>query len=189
MTFILLLLNGCTTLPPSAPPSSESWQKRKQKLARVTRWKINGKLAVRSHFDSGSANINWTQKKQSYDIALFGPLGSNNMKLSGKPGEALLIAADGKHYQANSAETLLAQNWGYRLPVALLYYWVRGLPAPAPQYKQTFDQYHRTRSLKQAGWMIEYLKYTRVGKVDLPSLVRVKAPDLSAKLAIYQWKI
>ena len=42
----------------------------------------------------------------------------------------MLQTSDGKRYNAASPEQLLAEQWGFHLPVSNMKYWVRGLPVP-----------------------------------------------------------
>src|SRR5476651_2456722 len=82
-----LFLTSCSTFTqPESIPTNTPWANRATKLAAVQRFDINGKIAVRTASDSGSATIHWVQAKQNYTISLFGPLGANGMTLTGQPG-------------------------------------------------------------------------------------------------------
>lgn len=192
MLALALTLSGCSTInPTAAPPAAPkaTWTDRQATLNNIKSWRLNGKIAVQTPHDSGSASVNWTQNPRSYVISLLGPLGSNGMKLTGQPGQVTLQTSDGKSYKASSPEQLLAKQWGFHLPVSNLNYWVRGLPVPNVAATTHFDHFGRLDSLTQQGWRIDYLSYTNVGRVDLPEKLSITSPSLSVKIIVYQWNV
>lgn len=188
---IISNITACTpiTSQPSEQPSTPplTWQARQNDLNRLQSWVINGKVAVQTAQDSGSVNVDWVQNRQKYTISIVGALGSNRLKLAGEPNQVTLITSDGKQYQAQNPEQLLAERWGYRLPISSLRYWIRGLPVPNVTYSNQLDSYNRLHELTQQGWQIQYLNYTKVGHLDLPSKITVTSSSLKAKLIIYSW--
>lgn len=172
----------------TTPSSNVSEQDRQTSLASINSWRINGKIAVYGARDSGSASVNWVQNRGHYSISLLGPLGSHGLKLTGDPGHVNLQTSDGKSYQAANPEQLLAQRWGFHLPVSNMRYWVRGLPVPGPA-KTQFDNEGRLTDLVQQGWHVQYQSYTKVSRVDLPDRISITSPSLRVKIVIYQWNI
>lgn len=188
---VATLMTACTSLTPSSPegtPTQTSWNNRESALTRLTRWQLNGKIAVQTAQDSGSATIDWTQNQQQFQISLMGPLGSNGLKLSGHPGNVTMQTADGKQISAKNAEQLLAEQWGWRLPVSHLKYWVRGLPVPGIPANSQFDSYHRLSQLTQQGAHIQFLSYTRIGGLELPQRIAISSPTIQAKIVVYEWR-
>ena len=68
---------------------------------------------------------------------------------------AVLTRADQQQYRAGNAETLTRQGLGWALPIGLLQYWVRGLPAPgsSPTAAER-DASNRLLALSQNGWRV-----------------------------------
>ncbi len=189
LVLLALLLTACATLSGKAPLNEKlTWAERQQQLAAVQDWTLSGAVGIRSPKQGVNASINWHQQARHYDIELFGPLGAGHVQLSGSPGQARLTMADAKQYTANSAETLLQQHAGYRLPISNLYYWVRGLPAPGSAARTQFDQYNHLTSLQQQGWTIRYNQYAGIERVDLPSTMTLVRPGFRIRLVIKQWK-
>ena len=191
-----LLLAGCAITPkpttaPSlsspTPPSAASWEKRKASLARIQNWQVNGKIAVQTANDAGTANVDWAQHEGNYVISLYGPLGAQGFKLTGQNGLVTLQTNDGKQYTAPSPEQLLAERWRFNLPVSNLKYWIRGLPAPGLNAKTVFDSENRLTSLTQQGWQIVYDSYTTAGAYDLPQRLTITGNSLKIKVAISRW--
>ncbi len=186
---LLASVSGCTTMtPPAAKQSTVTWDARKTLLARLQSWQINGKIAVATAKDSGTASVDWSQRADNFTISLYGPLGANGIKLNGGPGHVTLHTSDGKTATAATAEQLLAQQWGWQLPLSSLKYWVRGLPVPNIPQQSTFDAAHRLASLNQQGFTIQYQGYTTSHGMDLPQHMSITSPALKSKIIIYQWK-
>ncbi len=183
-----ILVSGCSTIAPNSTPTNVSWQNRSHNLANLQNWTLEGKIGVQTARDSGSANIDWTQRGQHFAISLTGPLGSNGMTLNGQPGAVSMTTSDGKHASASSPEQLLKQQWGWNLPVSNLKYWVLGLPVPGIPASTQFDAYHRLASLSQQGWQVDYLGYTNAGGLELPNRISITSAAVRAKLVVYDWQ-
>lgn len=186
-----ILLVGCSTntAPPSEPGVKMPWKKREHGLAQIHAWNLNGKIGVQTPKDSGSASVQWTQSSSNYTLSLSGPLGAGGMVLKGHPGAVSLTTSDGKTFTADSAEDLLAKNWGYKLPVSYLKYWVRGMPVPNIASKTSFDQYNRLNSMQQQGWNVQYEGYTRTSLGDLPNKMIITSPSMRVKVIISSWQV
>jgi outer membrane lipoprotein LolB len=194
LTGIVMLafaITGCSTVttPPPAPEVNIPKQDRQAALNKIQNWDVSGKIAVQTPKDSGSASVDWAQNHNKFMISLLGPLGSGGMKLSGQPGNVTLITSDGKSYTAASPEQLLAEKWGFHLPVSNLKYWIRGLPAPGSVADTRFDTYGRLSELSQQGWRVRYLGYSRINGIDLPTKIFANSSALNVKMMIYNWKV
>lgn len=187
---LTVLATGCTTVstPPSqAPLQTRTWPQREAILSRLQSWHLNGKIAVQTSRQSGSATVDWQQQHDHYKVSLLGPLGSHGMILTGRRGAVTLVTANGQRYSASSPESLLARNWGFHLPISHLMYWVRGLPVPGIAHHSQFDRYDRLVFLNQDGWRVNYQSYTNRRGIDLPNRMSIESPSLRSKIIIYQW--
>lgn len=195
-SYIIILLafglTSCATLSeqPAALNQSISWQDRATRLVGIQTWDIKAVMAVRTNAGSegGSANLQWQQNQQGYTMLLFGPLGADSIKISGQPGHVSLETADGKKFRASSPELLLAQQTGWQLPVSNLYYWIRGLPAPGLPGRKQFDAYNHLVRLYQQGWAIDFLRYSSVNQIDVPTKISLQNWRLKVKIIIKQWQ-
>lgn len=172
-----------------APKQSSTWENRVATLSAIEDWNLKGALAARNNRDAFSANWQWHQNQANYTLALFGPLGSGSLQLTGSPHMVLLETSDGKKLTATSPETLLEQQLGWRLPVSSLYYWVRGLPVPGIPSQKQLDSSNRLTTLLQQGWRIEYSRYTSINHLDLPSKMLLNNAALNVKIIINQWQL
>lgn len=173
----------------SSPTATASWRDQQMRLAALKSWQLNGKIAVQTAQDSGSASVNWTQHLSHYDMSLMGPFGAKSINLQGHPGAVVLKTGDGQRFTATSPEGLLAKQWGWNLPVSNLAYWIRGIPVPGISYDTRFDTNNRLSILSQAGWTIQYLDYTTIGSLTLPNRLYISSPSLKTKIIIYHWQV
>jgi outer membrane lipoprotein LolB len=187
--FLTALITGCSTVAPPAPAEQIPWKKREIALNEIQNWTINGKIALIAANNSGSATVDWTQHNKSYTISLMGPLGANGIKLTGEPGHVVMHTADGKTFTASNPEQLLAEKWGWHLPVSNINYWVRGMTVPGIPAKTHFDNYGRLTDLSQQGFEVQYLSYTKSGGRDLPSRISINSPGLKVKMIVYSWTV
>jgi len=151
-------------------------------------WEISGALAAKNKNKAWTAQVNWQQRgSDTYQIRLFGPLGSGTVMIEKKGG--VIHFQDGKKSSTSSnAEQLLAEQTGVRLPVSNLYYWVRGLPAPGGVQAEKRAT-GKLLQLRQSGFTIDYPEYTKVGNTQLPSIIRLQGNGVYMKLVIKRWKI
>jgi outer membrane lipoprotein LolB len=195
--FLSLGLTGCATVTspskqqaPVVHAEAPTWGNRVEVLSNIQDWDLSALIAIRANAtrDAGSANMKWKQSKQDYNILLFGPLGSNAVKLAGRPGKVSLETADGKTFNAATPEALLQQQSGWRLPVSNLYYWIRGLPVPNVPAQKSFDADHHLTELAQQGWTIRYERYKAVGQIDLPAKILLANAQVNVKIVIKNWQ-
>jgi len=175
-----------TSLEPTQPTAGLS---RTEQLSRIKNWDLKGLIAIRNTKEAWSANWQWHQNQNNYTIGLFGPLGSHSIQLTGSPNSVLLETSEGKKVTASSPETLLEQQLGWRLPVSSLYYWIRGLPVPNIPAQKQLDDSQRITVLAQQGWRIEYLRYSSINQIDLPSKMILNNSALNVKIIINLWQI
>jgi len=180
-----LWLAGCSTVPVT-PPLESSWSTRESQLKHLKSWKLQGLVAVHSTQESGSASLTWEQHASNYTLSLFGPLGSNAVKIEGKPGLVTLQNSQGT-YSASNPEELLFNQLGWKLPISHLHYWIRGLPVPGVASDSKFDHYQRLTTLTQQDWHIEYKQYAVFEGLELPTKMVITYPQLHIKIIIYRW--
>jgi len=151
-------------------------------------WDLSGAIAARNKQKAWSASINWLQRGAgSYQIRLFGPLGSGTVMIE-KQGGNVNFRDGPKSASSKNADSLLMQQTGVRLPVNNLYYWVRGVPAPGAVQSAKRDASNHMQVLRQGGYTIEYLGYSTFGKYVLPNQIRLQGNGVFIKLVIKRWK-
>lgn len=185
------LLSGCLSLPKADDRNPQNqamaWEARQQQLAAMDRWKINGALAIKNDNQGGQLRFHWAQNQDQFDIDLTAPLGGMIAKVNGRPGSVTLTKPDEPAKHASSAEEIVHSELGWRFPVSHIKYWIRGLPVPGIDAKTHFDQFHHLQTLQQAGWHIEFARYTNTRGVDVPAKMILQRPPLQLKLVVTRW--
>ncbi len=190
------VLGACSSLPVPTPLPGDTaealWQQRQPQLADIRHWAVSGRLAIITQQTGWHTRVRWTQHDDDYLIQLDTPLGQGAAELHGSAAAVMLRTAEGE-FSADSAEALLAQRLGWRLPVSGLRYWVRGLPDPGAAVERlTLDDAGRLTRLQQSGWDIEFRHYTAT-PLALPDRIFLvssgASPDagLDIRLVIEQW--
>lgn len=187
----LIVLTSCATLPAPEAPKNESisWDSRSSSLAKIKNWNLQGLVAIRTPKDAFSASMKWQQQARQYTILLSGPMGTSATQLIGSDHSVELTTADGKKFNAASPETLLAQQLGWQIPVSHLYYWIRGIPVPGLPANKHVDGFNHLTELTQDGFRIQYLRYSEVDHMDLPSKIYLNNRTLNVKIIISQWSL
>lgn len=165
-----------------------AWQAHRKAVAPLDSWTLQGKLGVRAPNESGSGTVLWLQEQDHYDIRLSGPLGRGATRIQGSDHGVTLDIAGRPTLSASSAEALLEQQIGWRLPVEHLLWWVRGLPAPHSPSQLQLNPDSQLARLAQAGWTIEYSRYQQIDDVQLPQRLQLSGYDMLLTLVITHWE-
>lgn len=130
------LLGGCATPPPAA----EGW--------------LAGRIALRVEAEPGSAS---RQMSASFELRgraergqmrLYGPLGTTLGEAQWAPGEAVLVAPQGRTRYAD-LDALSRDALGEPLPLQALPDWLAGRPWPGAPSQGTAEGF------EQLGWRID----------------------------------
>lgn len=191
----LIALSSCHSFSPNSAASTAdsasapSWPQREKQLQAMSGWQLQGVIGVQQTDKNESASFNWQQlDAQHYTLRLFGPFGAGAVDIQGGPSEVSLVSSSQpKPVYSSDAQTLIAQQTGWNMPVRHLYYWVRGLPATGVANRTRFDSNHRLSTLQQDGWEIEYLSYSNVNGIDLPNKIKLTNADFKVKMVIKRW--
>lgn len=190
--FLAMSLAACSSLHQRETlelgGDAQAWKEHRQKVEPIESWELQGKLGIRSPGESGSGTLFWLQRNNYYDIRLSGPLGRGATRIQGDSKQTTLEVAGREPVSAESAEALLEQQIGWRLPVEQLLWWVRGLPAPDTASRLQLDTHSRLARLSQSGWQVEYSRYQQIGEVELPQRLQISGHDLLLTLVITDWK-
>jgi outer membrane lipoprotein LolB len=154
----------------------------------MTHWQLAGKLGIRSGDQAVSGYFNWQEAPEHYLVQVSGPVGGGSMQIEGQPGRVILRDSDGRSREAENVEMLLKSETGWWLPLSLLRYWIRGIPAPALPERHSLDPQGRISLLEQAGWKISYASYRQAGARELPEKIVLDTDHLHITLLLKAWQ-
>lgn len=114
-----------------------------------------GRVLVSYDGAAFTANVRWEHSGGQDQIWLMTPTGQTLAHIVDTEQGATLTRADQQQYHAGSVEALTRRVFGWALPLRLLQYWVRGMPAPgaAPSAVERGPE-ARLLGLTQNGWRV-----------------------------------
>lgn len=187
----VLLIEACATRSVLLEPEGETvWDQRQARLGALERWTLQGRVAIETARDGGTATLRWEQDRERYAMRIIAPLGQGTFELRGDAGSVTLRTPENQTLTASDPQALMQENLGWSMPVDGLQYWVRGLPAPGrPARHLRVDEAGRLRDLEQDGWRISLLRYTQVAGLDLPDKLYMENNPLRMRLVIGEWQL
>ena len=181
---IVLAATGCATLSPV-----DTGQLPAGEFPDYANWQFRGRVSLTRGEEGWHAGVKWREEAGLYDLRLSGPLGQGAIQVTGREGLVRLTAANGQVIIANDADALVADVTGWQFPVRGIRYWVRGLPAPAPQPPAVIsrDEAGALQRLQQSGWDIEYTRFEHIDGWNWPTRMRLTNEELVVRLVIDDW--
>lgn len=192
--FILSVISGCTTMPPSQQALTQTISERTRDLLRLNNWTVIGKIAFIQNDKRESAYLNWQNQadknQQQLDLTTF--LGINILHLDSKDSTNH-IKVDGKEYKSDDLDKLIYQLTGLTLPTKALTYWLKGIPYltsdqlsydPVTKLPINLTSYYDDHL-----WHIQYDSYQLYGSTRLARKITIKQSDLIIKIMLKDWII
>jgi outer membrane lipoprotein LolB len=148
-----------------------------------------GKLGIRTPEQSNSTRLNWQQLEEHFIISVTNFLGQSVATLTGSNDRVQLNIAGHGNYITDDPAALLQQELGWSLPFGVLNYWVKGIPAPDSQAVYQLNEQGLLASLTQAGWQVDFSRYTLLESHHLPGKIRLQQGDIILTLLIKNWSL
>jgi outer membrane lipoprotein LolB len=183
LTLLAGLLTGCASKPIVTP---DDWPSHSAAIAALQNWDLSAKIALKSPDNAQTARLRWQQRGARSQLVISGPVGWQQATLISEDGK-LELERDGKTELLDAQR--LTSELGWPLPVELLPWWVRGIPAPGAVVTQRTFNAGRLQILQQAGWRVAYDNYRQVGQYSLPGQLRLTRDDLEGRMIIKRWTL
>jgi outer membrane lipoprotein LolB len=188
----MLALGACAT-PRVRPVAADAallaaQAAREQALAAHATWTLRGRLGVSDARDSGSGSLEWIQAGARFRFSVHAPVTGKTWVLAGDAQHAVLEGLRERPVEGGDAASLLERELGWRVPVAELADWARGLRA-AGAARITFRADGLPAAIEQDGWTVEYLDWDESRDPPLPSKVFASKGDYKVRLAIREWAL
>jgi outer membrane lipoprotein LolB len=161
---------------------------REHALALHAAWTLQGRIGVSDGRNGGSGSLEWTQGSGSFRFTVHAPITGKTWTLSGDAHHAVLQGLLEEPVEGADAATLLERELGWRVPVAELVDWVRGMRAPGDADIQ-FRADGLPAAIEQAGWKVEFPEYDESRKPPLPRKVFASRGNYKVRLAIREWTL
>ena len=185
---LALALAACQTVP-VAPAPSLAWSVRRPALQTLSRFGLNGRVAVAVANQGFNAGLRWTQTATVTHLALTGPLGAGGVEVTADGSDLSVVTSSGKRLGAAEAHAELEDKLGFEPPLTSLRYWVLGVPDPNAPASLRLDSQQRLTELTQDGWRIDYSAYMSVGAEWLPRLMTLRREDVRVRMVVDGWQL
>ena len=194
---LVVLLAGCAAMDAGvqddpdvdAQERERLFEERRAALEQVETWRATGRAGITTPRERVSLSLDWREAPEGYRIDLRGPMGSGSVRLEEGPESVTLRHADGRTDRAADAGELLRRFAGLDLPVEVLRWWLRGLPAPGPEPEVLeLDSAGRITLLEQAGWRVEYDGWQSDATTALPASLTLEGGDIAVRAVISEWE-
>jgi outer membrane lipoprotein LolB len=207
LIIVLVTLIGACSQTPELQVTEESeqiWDLRQQQLAGIDEWEIYARAAILLKETNSNGEIedkvypvgiNWSRQQERFSMVIEAPFGQGVIRIGSnastdKNKRFKLTLADGSYQLGVTPEALLVNLLGWSIPVSGLRSWVKGLPQPDIESSYEIYGSGRLKSLRQKGWLINYLAYfsEQEQAQQLPKRLYLKHDNLGIKIVIERWE-
>ncbi len=186
----ILALAACAPVRTRGTAAQISAQEsRETQLAPRTSWSFEGHFAVSDGHDGGSGTLSWQANGSDYSLILRAPVTGKTVQLQGGLGGAVLTGVRDLPIRGDNAQALLADEFGWHMPVDQLIWWVRGLRAPDGPAEMSYGGNGLPSTIEQDGWSVEYRDWYADSQPPLPRKIYAAKPPYSVRLLIERWRI
>ena len=195
--WVVLTLVACSSLSdlPVTEESYRNWARHQARLGKINSWEIHARAAIFVEQEVYQVGINWQREIDQFVIVIEAPFGQGVFRVeSNQPAVGQLAMKlslpDGQVFYDKSAEALLIKVFGWSIPVGGLKSWIKGLPLLDTDYHFDLQADGRLKSLRQDGWLINYLEYFTgdTASQGLPRKMYLKHTNLAIKIVIDRWR-
>ncbi|WP_105900972.1 lipoprotein insertase outer membrane protein LolB [Vibrio gangliei] len=196
LSFTMLALAGCSSVPPSQENYSVDWQAQKSTLESIHTFKATGKIGYKDPEHRQSLNFIFSHASSYSELKLLSVFGQTVLTVQMLPSGAMVTTSDGKVQTAKQADTLIKNLTGLAIPVSQLPDWLKGLPSQADSV--SFNDSNTVASLKKninnKDWTLNYINYQSVEQTDqasitLPKQMQLTQDQTEIKILISKWII
>lgn len=177
----LLLLGGCSTVPPPAT-SATSLEQARAKLRSVRAFTFRGRMAFRDDDINYPARFDWDYNAQSERLELTAPLGQGWLTLTRTPTHAQLDTSTGLQRREQGLDQLLRDIVGFDVPVRALRFWMVGLPAPGEVFEATANDTGLYSEIVQQGWRVVLRDFELHDELWLPKRITATRDKLEVRV-------
>jgi outer membrane lipoprotein LolB len=192
LVLMLVLLIGCQ--PEVKPVSDVNYSQRQieRELALQTQnqWSFRGRVAVSDGQQAGTVKMHWQQRGDQFDIEISLPITNQKYRLRSINKKVQLEGFGIVLLEGDSAEAVLQQVTGWRVPFKDMQLWLRGMRTNSAT-RVDFAPTGLPAQFRENGWLVDYRAWD---SALLPMPIKVFASsstngkNASVKLQIEAWE-
>jgi outer membrane lipoprotein LolB len=189
---VLSALAGCRTAPAPVlgpgPGADAPWPLQRERLERLDRYSLNGRVAVAASGQGFSANLRYQQHPDLAEMALDGPMGLGGMRLALARDNLRVTTSSGESLDGGEARAEIERRLGFTMPLAELRWWLLGVPAPGEAALEQDSVTGEIRGFQQNGWQVSIETRAPALGFALPRRLIAQREGARLKLAVDQWQ-
>lgn len=194
LVFICTVIVACQPAVKSVKPVADTGNalrqmEREQALEKQGRWGFRGRIAVSDGEQSGTVKMRWQQRDEQFDIEISLPITSQKYRLRSFGNKVRLEGFGLVMLEGESAETVLQQATGWRIPFRDMQLWLRGMRVNRGTAIE-FGPNGLPAQFRENGWLVDYRAWDSA-VMPMPTKVFANASSngkaASVRLQIEAW--
>ena len=192
IVFACLLLAACQSAvrPVNNVADMQRQVEREAVLQEKNHWSFRGRVAISDGDQAGTVRMFWQQRGEQFDIEISLPISNQKYRLRNEGRRVRLESYGLATIEGESAEAVLMQVTGWRIPFDDMQLWLRGMRSDTATAIE-FEPSGLPARFREKGWLVDY----RGWNADvMPMPVKVFAStnnngkNASVRLQIEAWE-
>lgn len=160
LVIFCILLAACQPAVRSVKPVAESGNAMRQMerelvLEKQSRWGFRGRIAISDGQQSGTVKMRWQQRGEQFDIEISLPITNQQYRLRSFNNKVRLEGFGLVMLEGDSAENVLQQATGWRIPFQDMQLWLRGMRVNRGTAIE-FGPAGLPAQFRENGWLVDY---------------------------------
>lgn len=158
--FFCFMLVACqpaikTVKPVAYSGNAMRQMEREQALEKQDHWGFRGRIAISDGQQSGTVKMRWQQRGEQFDIEISLPITNQKYRLRSFNNKVRLEGFGLVMLEGESAETVLQQATGWRIPFRDMQLWLRGMRVNSGTAIE-FGPSGLPAQFRENGWLVDY---------------------------------
>lgn len=190
---IILLLAACQPAVKSGSDTSylQRQIERELLLREQNTWSFRGRVAISDGSQAGTVKMHWQQRDEWFDIEISLPISNQKYRLRSVGNKVRLDGMGSTVLEGDSAEAVLQQATGWRIPIQDMRLWLRGMRGNGSTAIE-FGPAGLPAQFRENGWQVDYRAWnTALTPMPIKVFASTDANGTSAsvRLQIEAWGI
>lgn len=160
LVFICLICGLVAACQPAVKPSSDASNLQQQSarelvLQKQDHWSFHGRLAISDGNQAGNVKMVWQQRGEQFDIEISLPITNQKYRLRSINNKVRLEGVGFTTLEGDSAEAVLQQVTGWRIPFQDMQLWLRGMRTNSVT-DIAFGPSGLPAQFRENGWLVDY---------------------------------
>ena len=192
LVFACLILAACQSAvkPDNNVANMQRQLERETVLQKQNQWSFRGRVAISDGDQAGTVKMFWQQQGEQFDIEISLPISNQKYRLRNLDNTVRLESYGTATIEGDSAEAVLTQATGWRIPFDDMQLWLRGMRSDNTTAIE-FAPSGLPAIFREKGWLVDYRGWN-ADAMPMPIKVfastKNNAKHASVRLLIETWE-